>query len=300
MDEQARTMDLGEFFSEATLTPAMVAAEALSLLDMYEKQEPGTIIRFGFQELDKNMSMVKGNYYLIAARPGAGKTALALQVAGYSVTQLPDDHIVMVFSAEMSPAALAMREACARTRLNHWDAVKGNLTKEQYATLRQAINDRGNSRIYVNGSSAPSLEFMAEQCELVESTGKQVGFIVFDYVQLAGEMAEGNEKARVDKISRGLAGLAKRFDCPVLGLSQTNRKKSEDSEPGMHWLMYGGEQQPSGIIIMEPSPENRELIYLHIVKHRHGPSGATVPLQYDRSSMRFSGAVVRPVDLNDF
>lgn len=298
------SLNLEEFFSTNVMAPGEAAGHALSALEMYRESSPGTVLYFGFPELDEVIAMIRGGYYLLAARPGVGKTAFLMQLVGNLVPQLPDDGVVVLFSAEMDVSSLLLREACGRVGVSYWDMVRGKLGPDDFARVRAALKDGSNSRLFIDQHPAPTLEHMGQQIEVLQEAGKHIGAVLFDYLQLSGEF-DGSEKQRVDKISRGLAALAKRFNCQVLALGQTNRKSDDDSFD-LSSLMYGGEQQPTGVMILDrpylrnpdPSLYAPNQTDVHVVKHRHGPMGK-VTLIFDAATMRFRSAVVKRVALGE-
>lgn len=290
-------MDLNAFFENSVKPPAIVAGEARNALKRYKRQDPGLIVPFGFPPLDDEMSMVAGNLYLVVARPGGGKTAFLKQVCGNAAESLPEEYAIVIFSAEMDAASLTLRDACGREKLSYWKMVKGQLTEEEYARLDRAIVEIGrNGRIYIDDTPAPTLEGMAKALSEVEAV-RPVGMIAFDYLQLAGEF-DSSEAKRTQKISRGLAALSKRFNCPVLALHQANREAERDEKLSMRHLMSGGEQDASGIIILEPNEDVLNGMNFHIVKHRHGPSNKTVILGWKPESLRFYVPKLVSTDLN--
>lgn len=437
-------MGVESFFDHSTIDPRLAGEIAVKALDLYERKEPGLVLEFGFREIDQIISMIRGNYYLIAARPGIGKclgkgtrvlmfdgslknvedvvngdvlmgpdsrprivqgvtsgreemywihqkhgisyrvnkshilslrrasdrsllnisvsdildgkidlsqwrgwkatpgednltgvtiepdgmgdyygftldgdglflledmtvthnTAFLLQLISNIAAQLPDDMVIWVASAEMTVESLALREACAKERLPYWKAVKGGLTKDEYARLRARM--RQGMGCYVDASPAPTLEHMVQELDTLKKSGKRIGAVLFDYLQLAGEL-DRSEKERIDKISKGLAAIAKKFGCVVLALGQTNRSTPQGDTPTLSSLMYGGEQQPSGVIILDrphmhakegdPEYPQKDLVDVWILKHRHGPSGF-VNLLYEPETMRFRTVNVERIHLN--
>src|SRR5690606_25530434 len=165
------------------------------------------------------------------------------------------------------------------------------------ARLDERLANMGSRRVYIDESPAPTLEHMIEQLNALVESGQQIAMVLFDYTELAGEY-DRDESRRVNKISRGLAAIAKRFACPVLTLSQLNRdiEARADKTPAMRDLMHGGERDAACILILvrpwsydKSAP--RELINGHIVKNRFGKQG-DVTLGFDETSLRFYSATV--------
>lgn len=311
---------LEDFFSQHIVSARIAAAKGKDRLAQYRpdpttgKQAPGTMIRFGLAVLDERISMMKGCYYLVAARARVGKTAMGMQIADNAMRQLQGTgKQVAIFSAEMDAASLTLREACAIERINYWDMAKGLLSQEQYDALALRLDEIAESGYWLDETPAPTIEHMIVQLEALAAGDKGVGMVLFDYLELAGD-SERDEVKRIAKISRGLKAIAKRFDCPVLALGQLNRDidRRAEKKPSLADLMYGGEREPDGIIILhrpdlyddstpkikDRSGKERLMVEAHIVKHRHGPGGDVV-LAFDPDTMRFDSAVRNRVPLNE-
>lgn len=240
-------------------------------------------------------------------------TAMGMQIADNAMRQLQGTgKQVAIFSAEMDAASLTLREACAIERINYWDMVKGRLSQEQYDALALRLDEIAESGYWLDETPAPTIEHMIVQLEALAAGEKGIGMVLFDYLELAGD-SERDEVKRIAKISRGLKAIAKRFDCPVLALGQLNRDidRRAEKKPSLADLMYGGEREPDGIVILhrpdlyddstpkikDKDGKDRLIVEAHIVKHRHGPGG-DVTLAFDPDTMRFDSAIRNRVPLN--
>lgn len=257
---------------------------------------------FGFTTrldvLDRLVRLMPGQLTTIAGRSGSGKTAFGMQLVYNVVQQMSareDTGLVCIFSAEMDGEALMLREACAIEKISFWRVQTGDCKAEEYQRLDRRLSQMGDRRIYIDESPAPTLEHMTEQLKALADDGKAISLVLFDYTELAGEF-DRDESKRVNKISRGLATLAKKFDCPVVTLSQLNRdiEARADKTPSMRDLMHGGERDAACIVILvrpwsydKSSP--RELVNAYVVKNRFGPQGEAT-LGFDETSLRFYSA----------
>lgn len=193
---------------------------------------PGGItgIPTGFNDLDQLTSGLQPTELIIlAARPAMGKTSFALSLAQNAA--VGQGWPVIVFSLEMSGAQLAERMLCSEARVDASALRKGQLQRQDMTNLTYAAGNLAKARMMIDGTPALSLRelrararrFMADK----ELRGdKKSGLIIVDYLQLM----RGSEQARkasreqeISEISRGLKGLAKELECPVLALSQLNR-----------------------------------------------------------------------------
>lgn len=298
-----REDELSNFFSGGVVGSRMVAAKGQAALEEYRKQEPGTVLSFGLANLDAMIRMLRGNYYLVAARARTGKSALLMQVADHAMRQLQGTgRLVVIFSAEMDAASLALREACALERLSYWKMAIGQLAPDEYDRIRRRLETIAESGFWLDESSAPTLEHMAEQLAAITESGAAIGLVCFDYLELGGDFA-ADEARRLSKIGRGLKAIAKRFDCPVLALGQLNRniERDKDKQLGLSDLAYGGEKEPDGIIILNrpwllDDTKDPKWVDVAVVKHRQGAGGKCV-LSFDQATMRFQNARVERIPL---
>jgi replicative DNA helicase len=250
--------------------------------------------------------LMPGQLCIIAGRSGCGKTALGMQVV-YSVLAQMEERgdlgVICVFSAEMDGESLMLREACAIEKISYWRVQSAECSKSEYARLDERLAQMGSRRVYIDESPAPTLEHMIGQLKALADEGQQIAMVLFDYTELAGEY-DKDESKRVNKISRGLAAIAKQFRCPVLTLSQLNRdiEARADKTPSMRDLMHGGERDAATIVILvrpwsydKASP--KELVNAYVVKNRFGKQGDAT-LGFDETSLRFYSATVERKEFN--
>lgn len=289
-----------EFFRQ-NLTPIGVAAErARQRLRQMQAGKSG--YTSGLSALNDYVRLMPGQLMTIAARSGVGKTALGMQIVYAVLVQMEernDDASLCIFSAEMDGESLMLREACAIERISYWHVQVGECSPADYRRLDARLAQMGNRRVYIDESPAPTLEHMLAQLSAMQESGRKIGLVLFDYTELAGEY-DRDEGKRVNKISRGLASIAKRFACPVLTLSQLNRdiESRADKTPSMRDLMHGGERDAATILILvrpwlydKASP--KELVNAYVVKNRFGKQGEAT-LGFDETSLRFFSAAVEP------
>lgn len=292
-------LELDEFFARGA---AHIRHGALKARRMLDRAANGGPIGYhsGIRVMDEYIHFFDGEYTLFGARPGTGKTALALQLL-QSVEQQRKERerpgMSIFFSAEMSSESLVTRIACTRVGVPMFKLRRGEVSAEQIERVRAEITwVVDNYPIFVDETSTPTVSHMVDQIEIL-SEELPVDFVVFDYMELAGEEG-GTEAIRVSKISRGLQRIAKSFDVPVLALSQLKRDVEEraDKTPRMSDVKYGGEQEPHQIVLMVRNEIQPDFIDCHVVKNRNGPSGMFA-LKFDGPTMQFTSAERR--DLND-
>lgn len=299
-----QTIDADSFFRENLVHSNIAASRARERLRYMQEGRAGYSTKL--LVLDEFVRLMPGQLTTIAGRSGSGKTAFGMQVVYAVLAQMEergDEGVICIFSAEMDGESLMLREACAIEKISYWSVQVGGCTKPQYDRLDERLAQMGNRRVYIDESPAPTLEHMIQQLKALTDEGQKIAMVLFDYTELAGEY-DRDESKRVNKISRGLAAIAKRFACPVLTLSQLNRdiEARSDKTPSMRDLMHGGERDAACIVILvrpwsydKASP--RELINCHVVKNRFGKQGDTT-LGFDETSLRFYSARVAQRDLN--
>jgi replicative DNA helicase len=238
----------------------------------------------GYRKLDKLTSgFQKSDLIILAARPGMGKTALALNFARN--TAVAADTPVAFFSLEMSKEQLSMRLLCAEARLDSARLRDGFFTEDEWIKLINAADTLSSAPIYIDDSPELSpLEIKTKARRLKRE--KQIGLILIDYLQLMRSRS-GIERRELEisEMSRSLKGLAKELDIPIVALSQLNRRLEErqDKRPQLADLRESGAlEQDADLVIFiyrdeiynkEESNPNKGIAEVHLAKQRNGPVG---------------------------
>jgi replicative DNA helicase len=234
---------------------------------------------------------------VLAARPGVGKTALALNIALNAATGVGDPegkpHPVAIFSLEMGYMELVERLICSAAEIDSRELHKGNYMPQK---LQRDIEPIYHAPIFIDDTSGLNILELRARCKRLASQLRQQGqnldLIVIDYLQLMeAPTAKGgeNRQAEVSQISRGLKQLAKELDCPVLALSQLSREPAKgDARPKLHHLRESGaiEQDADVVAFLHPDPEQPQKVEFLIEKHRAGPQ-KTIPLLFRREFTRY-------------
>jgi replicative DNA helicase len=276
----------------------------VSLIDrvteLYENgAEEVTGVRTGFFDLDRNTAgLQKGDLLVLAARPSMGKTAFALNIAENVAVHegLP----VLVFSMEMGAAQLALRLVGSLGRIDQTHLRTGKLGDDEWGRLAEAVDKLKQAQIFIDETPGlTAAELRARARRMARQFGGTLGLIVVDYLQLMSGSSSGDENRATElgEISRGLKGLAKELQCPVLALSQLNRsvETRTDKRPMMSDLRESGAIEQDADVIMfiyrddyynkenSKEPGVSEII---IAKQRNGPVG-TVKLAFLKPMTRF-------------
>jgi len=248
-----------------------------------------------YPDLDKQYlsGMQKGDLILLAARPGVGKTSMAINIAQRAAAEA--GKIVAVFSLEMPKEQLVQRILCTEAKVNHNLVRKGMASKQDLRRLAKAVNFLARAELYINDTMRITISEIRSQCRKLKMD-KGLDLIIIDYVQLMqsapGKKTE-NRQLEVAEISRSLKAMAKELDVPVLALSQLSRMVEQKNErPNLSHLRESGAlEQDADVVLLLHRPkkteENEGLsaeeemkrnkfgedIEIIVAKHRNGPTG---------------------------
>ena len=195
----------------------------------------------GFSDLDRITTGFKGGELLIlAARPGHGKTSLALNIAENIAISAADRHNkratkrgedpesykkpggVLFFSLEMTGVELATRLVCSCARLSLRDVRSGMISRGQEQDLVEAEGLLQNAALFIDDSfNLTMAEVRAKSRRLKESADIEV--VVVDYLQLIQGDLKLDRHEQIGMITRGLKALARELEIPVLAMAQLNR-----------------------------------------------------------------------------
>ena len=277
---------------------------------------PYTGIETGYYRLDELTSgLQKQDLIVVAARPGVGKTALALNIAA-NVAQRK--HLnVAVFSLEMSCSALIRRLLAAEARINLRRLSRGLLSRSaEHADTRvqasdwhrlvEAADGLADAPLWIDDTASLSVLELRGKCRRL-AMEHGLDLVIVDYLQLmaSGGSAE-NRTQEVSAISRGLKAVAKQLNVPVIAISQLSRnpdRRGTDSRPQLSDLRESGSiEQDADVVIFinrknfalrgaaaEVEEEEQNLAEVIIAKQRNGPTDV-FKLVYVDEYTRFENA----------
>lgn len=260
----------------------------------------------GFRDLDgMTYGFHPGQMIVLAARPSVGKTSLAMNFAEHAM--IPDGGRkpsgVVVFSLEMTAAQLAMRLICSRARVDMKRIRDRVISKQDSAEIANTVKELKQAPLWIDdGSSSTILDIRAKARRL--HTKSPLGLVVVDYLQLIrGTDNRVQREQQIADISRGMKGMAKELNVPVVVLSQLNREsEKENRDPRLSDLRESGSiEQDADVVFLLHRPKKRdedesvdegglpgdvEHIKLIIAKQRNGPVGE-VDLTFVRRYTRY-------------
>ena len=237
----------------------------------------------GLSAVDRKINgLNKSDLLLLAARPGMGKTSMALNVALSAAKA--SGKTVAIFSLEMSKEQLVTRLLANEGLIENTRLATGNLRESDWEKIAQAASVLNQTNIRIDDNPLLTVADMNAKCRRLEN----LGLVVIDYLQLMtsaggkGYSGENRQQAVAD-ISRMLKIMAKELQVPVLCLSQLSRanEKREDKRPMLSDLRESGAIEQDADIVMflyrddyyNEESEKRNIAECIVAKNRHGETG---------------------------
>lgn len=256
------------------------------------------VISSGFVDLDEKITGFRpGEFIVIAARPGVGKTALGLNIFRHVTIDLKLS--AAFFSLEMTDEELAYRMISCMSSVNGNAIRQQHLTDEEWNRFLDAVEvyKSAKDRIIIDDTPAISISTLRERAKRIQ---RQFGIkmIIIDYLQLmtsASKKVQSREQEIAD-VSRELKRVAKELHVPVIAMAQLNRAVETRSikQPIMSDIRDSGsiEQDADKIFFIsregsDPKSKQDDEAEILIAKHRNGPTG-TIKLYWEGQYTRFS------------
>ena len=253
--------------------------------ELYDRDSPAGItgVPTGLADLDEKTSGLQpSDMIVLAARPGMGKTSLALNIAETVAVEagLP----VAVFSMEMPGTQLATRFLSSVGRIDQHKIRTGKLNDEEWQRLTYALGKLHEAPIYIDETPGLNPTDLRARCRRLHRQCGRLGLIVIDYLQLMTSLKESdNRSAELSEISRSVKSLAKELNVPIIALSQLNRSLEQrpNKRPVASDLRESGAIEQDADIIMfiyrdeiyNPDSPDKGMAELIISKHRNGSTG---------------------------
>ena len=282
-------------------------SEAIALMNqMMNSKGQVTGVPTGLIDLDKmTYGFHPGQMIVVAARPGMGKTSIALnfiESALFDVKKRTGKATpVLMFSLEMPARELSLRLLCSRAGVNLRKLSEGFVSREALQDIQSAEAEYRELPLFIDDCGGQNiLEIRAKSRRL--HAQHKLGMIVIDYIQLInGTDSSVAREQQIAEASRSIKAMAKEFGIPVVALAQLNRKsEDENRQPRMSDLRESGSiEQDADVVLLISRPTGkmkddeevevgpglvkRELI---IAKQRAGPTGE-IPLYFNRALTKF-------------
>jgi replicative DNA helicase len=276
-----------------------ILSESFDRLDELHKDK-GKIrgVPTGYKDLDHVLAgLQQSDLIILAARPSMGKTALALNIA-HNVA-LQSELPVLLFSLEMSKEQLVDRMLAMESGVDAWALRTGNLTDSDFEKIGRAMGSLSEAQIYIDDTPSITVSELRTKARR-EAHQRPLGLVIVDYLQLMSGgsryNSEGNRVQEISEISRGLKGIARELNVPVLALSQLSRSV-ESRNPQIPQLAdlreSGSIEQDADVVAFiyredyyNPETDRKNITDILIKKHRNGPTGG-VELYFDKEKQRF-------------
>jgi replicative DNA helicase len=225
-----------------------------------------------------------------------GKTALALNFAHNVAVKAKQP--VLIFSLEMSKEQLVDRLLAMESGVDAWALRTGNLADSDFEKIGQAMGTLSEAPIFIDDTPGITVSDLRTKARR-EAHKQPLGLIIVDYLQLMSGSRYGGDSNRVQEISeisRGLKGIARELNVPLMAASQLSRSVENRSPqiPQLADLRESGSiEQDADVVTFiyreeyyNPETDRKNITDVFIKKHRNGPTGA-IELYFDNQKQRF-------------
>jgi replicative DNA helicase len=258
------------------LGPAIEKAEELQ-----RNGSEVTGVSTGFRDLDRKLAgLHPTNLIVVAARPGMGKSSLALNMAQNVALA---GNTVAIFSMEMSREEIVTRLLCSKGRIDSQRLRTGRLSEADFTKLSNAAGALYKQNIFVDDSPGMTVTEIRAKCRRLRRK-PGLDLVVVDYLQLMNGSGQENRQQEIAMISRSLKDLARELHVPIIALSQLNRgvESREDKRPRLGDLRESGAVEQDADVVMfiyrdeyyyPEKMESKGVAEVVIAKHRQGSVG---------------------------
>lgn len=266
-------------------------------------------IETGYPDLDAilNGGFIGGDFAILAARPGQGKTALLISKA---LNMMRAGRAVLMFSMEMSAKQIANRLLAQMSGIDAGRIQAGKLKENEWSVYVNAVDELSSMRDLLTVIDLPAVRIgNIRQLTRREMAKKTYHIIMVDYIQLANsDDKKERRQLEVGEVSRGLKALAREMDVPVLAAAQLSREleKRADKRPMLSDLREAGDLEQDSDIVMfiyrpdqyEKDSDKQNTAELITAKNRNGAVGS-IPLIFRPALTRFESAAQKTFRPNE-
>ena len=267
-----------------------------------------TGLETGFPDFDKiTTGLHGGEMIILAARPGMGKTALALNMATFAASRTKK--AVAIFNFEMSADMLVNRMISAVGQIDSYKLQTGNMLEKDWKRYNEALSQLSETNIFIEDNVSSTVQDIRAKCRRLANSENGLGLVVIDYLQLvnSGNKRVESRQVEVSEISRSIKTMALELDVPVIALAQLSRsaEKRESNQPMLADLRESGSLEQDADMVLfinrkdyyeKAKDFNNKIVpaELTIAKHRKGGLG-TINLLFElnmscfKSQLKTSG-----------
>jgi replicative DNA helicase len=296
---QQLVFDIGQRGVTQFEQPKDLLRKAFDKIDqLFHAKGDRTGITSGFRHIDQvTGGFQEGNFIIVAARPGMGKTSFALNmaVAAARVDNVP----IAFFSLEMSNDELIQRLICSEARISMHDVRRGNIKGDQWEKLSDAMGSLHELPIYLDDIGGLTVSDIRHRCRRLKSSTGKLGAVFVDYLQLLRPSAASrnvNRNEEISEICRSLKETAKELRVPIIALAQLNRalETRNEKRPMLADLRDSGSIEQEADVVaflyreghyMKEAAEQDKTEFI-FAKHRNGPT-PTVLLRFQKEYTLF-------------
>lgn len=253
-----------------------------------------------FIDLDKKLNgLGNGHLFILAARPGMGKTALALNICANIAFK--NDVPVGIFSLEMPTDELILRMIASHSLVDFNRIKIGDISGIEYQNLLAATHDMKRHNVFIDDQAGIKISDLKARARRMKEN-HNIGFMMVDYMQLisgtGSKVSQENRQVQVAEISKEMKNIAKELNIPVLCLSQLSRgpENRDNKMPQLSDLRESGAiEQDADVVMMINRPEYYDpndkpgFAEIKIAKNRHGETGK-IDLVFDGAHFLFKNA----------
>ncbi|MFW5436274.1 replicative DNA helicase [Paenibacillus apiarius] len=236
------------------------------LLDYFEQKLSGEVERSpvtGFEEIDKWMRGIGDNRLIVlAARPGTGKTAIALQILR-NIAKQREFGIPAFFSLEMGKRELTDRMVASIAGLNAQMVMRNELDDEQRERFSKAVDLLRKMPMYIDDKPRVTVQYIKRKCLALKRKHGRISCIFIDYLGLLDMLAQKGEQSHdvIAKVTRELKLFAKEIGCSIILLAQLNRSSERENRPPIMSDLRGSgaiEQDADMIVFLHDTNKSKD------------------------------------------
>ena len=263
-----------------------------------------TGLETGFPDFDKiTTGLHGGEMIILAARPGMGKTALALNMASFAA--MHTKKAVAIFNLEMSAEMLVNRMIASVGQIDSYKLQTGNMLEKDWQRYNEALSQLSETNIFIEDNVSVTAQDIRAKCRRLANSETGLGLVVIDYLQLinSGSRRVESRQVEVSEISRALKTMAVELEVPVIALAQLSRsaEKRESNQPMLSDLRESGSLEQDADMVLfinrrdyyeKAKDFNNKIVpaELIIAKHRKGGLG-TVNLLFELNMLSFKSVL---------